>query len=256
MIRETDRKGTGNMEQGNRFGSVSAETNETGTIVRFSNDPENPEGFGGFLREIGKVFETETEPVRETDPEGFRDFDPVPANMERNRKREREELKRNRDFIRSRSGSRSRNVSIIDRTGKPVPAANEPERVDCCGTCIGNPEYCVCDSFCERDGIHNPTYSATIGIGNVPVATIAEWVSQSLGREYGFQITEHLGYWEGIPERSISIVFQGIGSRFRSMLATLARNLPNERFAHVAISEPKTEYVDFESLRIREGIES
>lgn len=231
--------------------SASAETNETGTIITYSNDPTDPEGFGAFLRELDSMIGNDPEHI---ETEGFRDPDPVPANLERNRKRDRTELERNREFL-------SRNVSIIDARGNPrVPGSV------CCGICVGNGFDCVCDGCnpetCEpeSDGIENETHSATIGTGMVPVETIAEWVSASLGNEYGFSIWEGLGYWEGIPERTVRIEFQGTNERFRTILATVSRNLPDERFAHVEHSNPRVEYFDMgrerDRQRIREGLGS
>ena len=197
-------------------GSVS------GSIVTYSNDPTNPEGFGSFGREMENMFES-NETIRDHDPEGFTDFDPVPANLERNRKRERETIERNREFISERSG----NLVLTDHSGKPLNRGTDP----------------------ERDGTHNRTYSATIGIGNHSVSEIAEIVFGSLGTEYGFQVREQLGYWEGKPEQSVSIVFQGTESRFRRILRTLAISLPSERFAHIEITNPEIEYSDFGILR-------
>ena len=215
------------MENGKRTVSAVATIDQgtgsvSGSIVTYSNDPTNPEGFGSFGREMENMFES-NETIRDHDPEGFADFDPVPANLERNRKRDRDELERNREFVRNGTP----NLIVVDHSGKPLNRVIDP----------------------ERDGIHNRTYSATIGIGNRSVSEIAEIVFGSLGSGYGFQVREQLGYWEGKPERSVSIVFQGTESRFRRILRTLAISLPNERFAHIEITKPEIEYSDFDSLR-------
>ena len=92
------------------------------------------------------------------------------------------------------------------------------------------------------------TFEITVGLGVVALEAVASMVARdSVG--YGFRVSQAIGYWRGEQEDCATITFQGPRPIAMAILHSLAKTLPEEKFAHVTESTPATRYIELKIFR-------